>query len=105
MEKEGDVGVLQAADPSSLPHELDDPQEDDEIRIPEAEEVDDVEINCTTESAKVAQIIDEMSACIDADIESNNLKRPALKKLSYSKKLQVALKDFKVQELFLDLGG
>jgi len=79
--------------------------DDDEIRIPEAEEVEDLEIDCKTEHAKVAQIIDEMAACIQADKESNENKKPALKKLSYSTKLLMSLKDFKVQDLFLNYGG
>lgn len=46
-----------------------------------------------------------MAACIDDDIESNKNKKPALKKLAYSKKLLLSLKNINVRNLFLEMGG
>lgn len=62
-------------------------------------------LDMRTESAKAAQIIDEMAACIEDDIESNKNNRPALKKLAYSPELLKSLKHLRVQERFLDMGG
>lgn len=76
--------------------------------ISEAEEVDMPEeggLDCRTESKIAAQIIDEMSACIEDDIESNRNGMPALKKLTYSPTLLRSLKNLKVQECFLDING
>jgi transcription factor SPN1 len=46
-----------------------------------------------------------MAACIQDDIESNQNNQPALRKLSYSPELLKHLKNYKVQETFLDIGG
>lgn len=69
----------------------------------EAEEAEVIDFK--SESAIAARIIDEMAACIDEDIEANKANRPALKKLSYSPQLLQQLKNKKVQEYFLDMGG
>lgn len=46
-----------------------------------------------------------MAACIEDDIESNKNNKPALRKLAFTPELLRKLKNLKVQERFLDIGG
>jgi len=75
-------------------------------RPDEAEEDDTGDVmDWSTTEVITAQVIDEMAAWIEEDIQSNKNDKPALKKLAYSPKLLKSLKNFNVQESFINYGG
>ena len=67
--------------------------------------VQEGEIDWRNENTRAAQIIDAMAIWIEEDNQSNKNNLPALKKLQYTPTLLMDLKNLRVQEWFLDMGG